>query len=66
VEHKVEGFPVKEKEKLIGVVTGWDLLTKVISKGLNSNKVKEFMTPSPMTCSPNDSVLEAAKIMAKY
>jgi len=68
VEHKIEGFPVTEKGKLIGIVTGWDLLTKVVSKGLNSNKVKvkEFMTPSPITCSPDDSVLEAAKIMAKY
>ncbi len=68
VEHKIEGFPVTEKGKLIGIVTGWDLLTKVVSKGLNPNKVKvkEFMTPSPITCSPNDSVLEAAKIMVKY
>jgi len=68
VEHKIEGFPVTEKGKLIGIVTGWDLLTKVVSKGLNPNKVKvkEFMTLSPVTCSPDDSVLQAAKIMAKY
>ena len=68
VEHKIEGFPVTEKGKLVGIVTGWDLLTKVLSKGLNPNKVKvkEFMTSSPITCSPDDSVLQAAKIMAKY
>ena len=68
VEHKIEGFPVTEEGKLVGIVTGWDLLTKVLSKGLNPNKVKvkEFMTPSPITCSPEYSVLEAAKLMAKH
>jgi CBS domain-containing protein len=68
VEHKIEGFPVTEKGKLVGIVTGWDLLTKVLSKGLNPSKVKvkDFMTPSPITCSPEYSVLEAAKLMAKH
>lgn len=67
-EHKVEGFPVVEKGKLIGIVTGWDLLTKVVAKGVDPNKVKvkEFMTSSPITCSPDYSILEAAKLMAKY
>jgi len=68
VKHKIEGFPVTEEGKLVGIVTGWDLLTKVLSKGLNPNKVKvkNFMTPSPITCSPEYSVLEAAKLMAKH
>jgi len=68
VKHKIEGFPVTEKGKPIGIVTGWDLLTKVVAKGLNPNKVKakEFMTQSPITCPPNYSVLEAAKLMAKH
>jgi len=68
VKHKIEGFPVTENGKPIGIVTGWDLLTKIIAKGLDPNevKVKEFMTASPITCSPDDSVLEAAKLMAKY
>jgi CBS domain-containing protein len=68
VKHKIEGFPVTEKGKLVGVVTGWDLLTKVLSKDLDPSKVKvkDFMTPSPITCSPEYSVLEAAKLMAKH
>jgi len=67
-EQKVEGFPVVEKGEPIGIVTGWDLLTKVVAKGLDPNKVKarDFMTSSPITCSPDHSVLEAAKLMAKY
>jgi CBS domain-containing protein len=67
-EHKVEGFPVVEKETPIGIVTGWDLLTKVVAKGLDPKevKVKEIMTSSPITCSSEQSVLEAAKLMAKY
>jgi tRNA nucleotidyltransferase (CCA-adding enzyme) len=68
VEHKIEGFPVTKEGKLVGIVTGWDLLTKVLSKGLDPSKVKvkDFMTPSPLTCSPEYSVLEAAKLMAKH
>lgn len=68
VKHEVEGFPVTEDGKPVGIVTGWDLLTKVVAKGLNPNKVKvkEFMTPSPITCSPNDLVIEVAKLMAKH
>ncbi len=68
VEHKIEGFPVTEEGKLVGIVTGWDLLTKVLSKGLNPSKVKvkDFMTSSPITCTPEYSVLEAAKLMAKH
>ena len=68
VKHEVEGFPVIEKGRLVGIITGWDLLTKVISKGLNPNevKVREFMTPSPLTCPPDYSVLQAAKLMAKH
>ena len=68
VEHKIEGFPVTEEGKLVGIVTGWDLLTKVLSKDLDPSevKVKDFMTRSPMTCSPEYSVLEAAKLMAKH
>ena len=67
-EQKVEGFPVVEQRELIGIVTGWDLLTKVVAKGLDPNKVKvkEFMTSSPITCSPDHSVLEVAKLMARY
>jgi len=68
VKHKIEGFPVTEDGKLVGIVTGWDLLTKVLSKDLDPSKVKvkEFMTQSPITCSPEYSVLEAAKLMAKH
>lgn len=68
VKHEVEGFPVTENGKPIGIVTGWDLLTKVVAKGLNPNKVKvkEFMTSSPITCSPDNSVIEVAKLIAKH
>ncbi len=68
VKHEVEGFPVTENGKSIGIVTGWDLLTKVVAKGLNPNKVKvkEFMTSSPITCSPDNSVIEVAKLIVKH
>jgi CBS domain-containing protein/KaiC/GvpD/RAD55 family RecA-like ATPase len=67
LEHKIESFPVTEKGKLVGIVTGWDVLTKVVAKALNPGKVrvKEFMTKSPITCSPDYSVLQATKLMTK-
>jgi CBS domain-containing protein/KaiC/GvpD/RAD55 family RecA-like ATPase len=67
LEHKIESFPVTEKGKLVGIVTGWDVLTKVVAKALNPGKVrvKEFMTRSPITCSPDYSVLQATKLMTK-
>ncbi len=68
VEHKIESFPVTEKGKLVGIVTGWDLLTKVVAEALNPGKVRveEFMTRSPITCSPDYSVLQVTKLMAKH
>lgn len=68
VEHKIESFPVIEKGKLVGIVTGWDLLTKVVAKALNPGKARaeEFMTRSPITCSPDYSVLQVTKLMTKH
>jgi len=68
VEHKIESFPVTEKGKLVGIVTGWDVLTKVVARALNPSEVKakEFMTRSPITCSPDHSVLQVTKLMAKH
>ncbi len=67
LEPKVDSFPVTEKGKLVGIVTGWDVLTKVVAKSLDPGKVraKEFMTRSPITCSPDTSVLQATKLMNK-
>jgi len=67
LEHKIDSFPVTEKGKLVGIVTGWDVLTKVVAKALNPGKVRvrEFMTRSPITCSPDYSVLQATKLMTK-
>jgi len=68
VEHKIESFPVTEKGKLVGIVTGWDLLTKVVAEALSPGKVRvgEFMTRSPITCAPDYSVLQVTKLMAKH
>lgn len=50
------------------VSIGTSMTAIVVAKGLDPNKVKvrEFMTSSPVTCSPEHSILEAAKLMAKY
>jgi CBS domain-containing protein len=67
LEQGVDSFPVTENGKLVGMVTGWDVLTKVVAKALNpgKTKVRQFMTASPITCSPDYSVLQATKLMTK-
>ncbi len=67
LDNRIDSFPVTEKGKLVGIVTGWDVLTKVVAKTLNPSKVRvrEFMTRSPITCAPDCSVLQATKLMTK-
>ena len=67
LEHGIDSFPVTENGKLVGMVTGWDVLTKVVAKALNPGKTRvgQFMSASPITCSPDCSVLQATKLMIK-
>ncbi|HXX86871.1 MAG TPA: CBS domain-containing protein [Candidatus Acidoferrum sp.] len=66
LKHKIDSFPVIENGKLVGIVTGWDILTRVVAKALvpAKAKVREFMTTSPITCGPDCSILQATKLMS--
>ncbi|MBI2340394.1 MAG: CBS domain-containing protein [Deltaproteobacteria bacterium] len=57
---------VVEKEKLAGIFTERDLLTRVLSKGLNLKKtaIGEVMTRSPDCLRNDSSIAEAISLMS--
>jgi len=75
----VTGAPVIDDGRLVGVVSRNDLLTGLLSIPMEANQaefeseiarlqalpVRELMSPSPVTITPEVSMLGAAKIMAE-
>src|SRR5580692_8702925 len=62
------GFlPVMESEKLIGVVTDRDIVTRAVSAGLNPHMttVRQVMTGKAFTCQDEETLTEASLIMEK-
>lgn len=53
--------------KLAGILVDRAIVTKVVARGLNpkTTKVREVMTPKPITASPDIDVMDAAQIMGK-
>jgi len=60
-------LPVMESEKLIGVVTDRDIVTRAVAAGLNPHMttVRQVMTPKAFTCHDDETPTEAALIMEK-
>ncbi len=58
---------VDESGKLVGIFTERDLLRRVVAKQRAPERtlIKDVMTPNPVTIKPNESVLEALRLMAK-
>ena len=52
-------------DRLMGIVTERDLMTRVLAKALDPEKttVREIMTPNPVCVSPQTSVSDAVLIM---
>lgn len=66
IENNIGSVIILENEKVIGIVTERDLVTKVLTKGLDLNlPVKEIMSSPVITISPNESVEKAAEIMTE-
>lgn len=65
-QYDVGMLPVVEGEKVVGVVTDRDIVTRAISKGENSQgfKVSDCMSKSTVFANPTQSVEEVAKTMA--
>jgi CBS domain-containing protein len=61
----VGGVLVIDNDKLLGIITERDLMTKVLAKAMNpsSTTVSEVMTPNPTTVAPNTKVTDAVVMM---
>jgi CBS domain-containing protein len=57
-------LPVVNNNKLVGIVTDRDIVTRAVAKDSQS-KVEDVMTKSVITVSPGDTTVEASHIMAK-
>ncbi|MGI8478286.1 MAG: CBS domain-containing protein [Gaiellaceae bacterium] len=63
----VGSLPVVEEQKLVGMITDRDLVTNVLAKDLDPNKVPiaEVATQNPVSVSPNESLDTALERMAE-
>ena len=71
VERGISGAPVVDDlGRLVGVVSEGDCLKEVV-RGKYTNtpeltgRVRDYMTPDPITVSPNESVMEVAQLFLK-
>ncbi len=60
------GFPVIERNRLIGVITQTDLSKLKQMDSLDSTTVGEIMTPHPVAVSPFDSLDEILFLFSRY
>jgi CBS domain-containing protein len=57
---------VNERGEVVGIFSERDLLKRVVARGLSyETKIKDVMTKNPVTISPDASVDEAKRVMAK-
>ena len=69
-EYDVGSLPVVESrstERLVGIVTDRDLVTKVVADNRPVDKatVRDAMTPDPATCREDEDVERAVSLMAE-
>lgn len=66
-QHKI-GSLIIEEEQIRGIITDTDIVRRVVAKNLDPKKtlVKEVMSKDIITISPDDTLLDAVKLMAKH
>jgi len=64
-EWNIRAVTVMDGQKVAGIVSNWDFLTRVIAKGLDPERttVGEVMTPNPMTATPDATYAECLVTM---
>ena len=62
----VGAIPICESERIIGMITDRDIVVRAVAKGedISTCKAGDVMSPDIVFCSPDDSVSEAAQLMA--
>jgi CBS domain-containing protein len=65
-EHRVGYVLVQSKDKLVGIFTERDVLTKIVLQGHDIDElvVKDVMTPEPEALSPDDKISYALNKMS--
>ena len=63
----VGSIPVVEGERLIGIITDRDIVTRVVAEGKHpqSEQARNCLTPDPTTIAPDADVQEASELMAR-
>jgi CBS domain-containing protein len=62
--NKVGCVLVYEIGRMVGILTERDVLLRIVSRDVpDSAKVEEFMTPNPVTLTPDHSIGDAVNIM---
>lgn len=64
-EYKVKRLPVKNYDKIVGIVSDRDIVHISGFNGGQSMAVTEAMVPNPLMLSVNDSMIDAIKSMVK-
>lgn len=66
-EHDIGSVPVCDNNKVLGIVTDRDIVTRVISEGKDSKTitVRDIMSSNPVVGSPDMKVEDAARIMGE-
>lgn len=64
-ERKVRSVLVVDRDSLVGVFTGTDMIGRVVAAGLSPEKtpVADVMTPDPVTIAPETLAIEALRLM---
>lgn len=66
-ELNVGAIPILDEEKLVGMITDRDIVIRgVAERHPGSTKVEDIMSNRLITCKPDTSVREAAKLMAEH
>lgn len=76
-EHKIRRLPVVKSDKLVGIVTLGDIREAKPSDAttlsiyelnylMDRLTAKDFMTPNPITVSPDNTLGEAARLMVEH
>ena len=67
-EKEISSVLVKHQRELVGIITDRDIITRILSKGLDAAKVRvsEVMSSPLITIEEDASVEEAAKKMAEH
>lgn len=63
----IGALPVVDDDRLVGILSERDILTKVVNHRLNldTTKVAEVMSPNPISVQPGARVIETMQLMSK-